>query len=76
MIPALKALKEKNVNCHLVYPAHIRILTEDGGTRFCHMPDKHSSFCRNMTEKFAGRGRVRGAPGRTDKGSYPRLINC
>ncbi|CAM4652866.1 unnamed protein product [Leuciscus chuanchicus] len=29
MIPVLKALKEKNVNCHLVYPAHIRILTED-----------------------------------------------
>uniref|UniRef100_A0A8C1LBN4 L1 transposable element RRM domain-containing protein n=1 Tax=Cyprinus carpio TaxID=7962 RepID=A0A8C1LBN4_CYPCA len=40
MIPALKALKEKNVNCHLVYPARIRILTEDGGTRFCHTSDE------------------------------------
>lgn len=43
MIPALKALK-KNVNCHLVYPARIRILTEDGGTRFCHTSDEALKF--------------------------------
>uniref|UniRef100_A0A8C1Z057 Uncharacterized protein n=1 Tax=Cyprinus carpio TaxID=7962 RepID=A0A8C1Z057_CYPCA len=51
MIPALKALKEKNVNCHLVYPARIRILTEDGGTRFCHTSDKALKFLLYMTTK-------------------------
>uniref|UniRef100_A0A671SCF4 L1 transposable element RRM domain-containing protein n=1 Tax=Sinocyclocheilus anshuiensis TaxID=1608454 RepID=A0A671SCF4_9TELE len=34
MIPALKALKERKVSCYLVHPARIKILTEDGKSRF------------------------------------------
>lgn len=33
-VPALKAMKEKNITCYLIYPARLKILDKDGRVRF------------------------------------------
>ncbi|KAI4873841.1 hypothetical protein NFI96_023034, partial [Prochilodus magdalenae] len=44
MIPAMKALKEKNFTCYLTYPARLRVQLKDGKFRHLTTPGEVSRF--------------------------------
>ncbi|KAL7841760.1 hypothetical protein SRHO_G00254510 [Serrasalmus rhombeus] len=44
MIPALKALKERNFTCYITYPARLRVQLKDGKFRLFNTPGDVSKF--------------------------------